>query len=160
MRITPQEIRFDTRSDYAHAIDTLLLTCRRQLCVFDPDLRDAGFENKARADTLVRFLAEGGEIRMVLHDPDHLQRYCPRLLVLLARYGHRYSVRQTPADLRLLTDCFVLGDEGSAVIRFHADHFRGKLLLGNADETQGWWQRFEQLWESCPQTVASTRLGL
>lgn len=161
MHVTPQEMRFDTRAEYSQAIDTLLDAARDTLCVFDPDLKESGFESRNRADALSAFLSlRRGQIRLVLHDPEHLTRYCPRIMSLFTHYGHRFSIHQTPNDLRLLTDCFMLADEGNAVIRFHADHFRGKLLLANPEETKPWHQRFDELWEVSPAAVSATRLGL
>lgn len=161
MLITPQEIRFDTRADYSQAIDTLLRSTVASLRVFDPDLKNTGFESAARAAALAGFLGHGcGQMQLVLHDPEHLLRYCPRLMSLFTRYGHCFAIRRTPDDLRLLADCFLLADDDKAVIRFHADHFRGKLLLAKPEDVRPWQQRFAELWDVSVPSVAATRLGL
>jgi hypothetical protein len=153
---------FDTRAAYLQAIDNVISVARRDVCVFDLDLKNLGFDKRSRADSIAAFLAGGRDrkLRMVLHDIDHLTRYSPRIMVLLKRYSHSFSVRRTPESLRSLGDCFVLADGTSGVIRFHVDHFRGKTLIDQALEVHDWQQRFEDLWlESIP-GVTATHLGL
>jgi len=153
---------FDTRAAYQQAVETVLSAAKRELCVFDPDIKALDLDSRSRSELISAFLSGGRDrsLRVVLHDLDHLARYSPRLMGLLKRYGHSFSVHQTPESLRTITDAFVLADETSGVIRFHVDHFRGKLLVGHPAEVHDWHQRFEELWlESTPGTSA-THLGL
>lgn len=157
-----QQEPFDTRAAYLQAVDKVLSIARKDLCIFDPDIKALDLESRTRAETIAAFLAGGRDrsLRIVLHDLDHLTRYSPRLTGLLRRYGHAFSIRQTPEPLRNLADTFLLADATSGVIRFHADHFRGKLLLDAPREIHDWQQRFEELWgESIPGTSV-TVLGL
>lgn len=153
---------FDTRAAYQQAIDTVLGAAKKELCIFDSDTLDMELEGKARADALSAFLAGGQDrsLRIILHDTDRLIRYSPRLMGLLKRYGHCFSVRQTPEPLRNLADSFVLADRASGVIRFHADHFRGKVLLEQPLEIHDWHQRFESLWGESMPGASATHLGL
>lgn len=153
---------FDTRAAYRKAVDTVLSTAKREICVFDTDIKDLEFDARIRADAIAAFLAGGRDrsLRIVLHELYHIDRYSPRLLGLLKRYSHCFSIRQTPEPLRGISDSFMLADKTSGVIRFHSDHFRGKLLLEHPMEIHDWRQRFEALWlESVPGTSA-TYLGL
>lgn len=153
---------FDTRAAYQKAVGTVLSTAKKEICVFDADIKNLEFDTRARADAITAFLAGGRDrsLRIVLHELDHVNRYSPRLMGLLKRYSHCFSIRQTPEPLRNIADAFVLADGVSGVIRFHADHFRGKLLLEQPVEVHDWQQRFEGLWlESIPGTSA-TYLGL
>lgn len=157
-----QQEMFDTRAAYQQAVDAILSAAKKNLCLFDSDIRALELDSRARADIIAAFLAGGRDrsLRIVLHDLDHLTRYSPRLMGLLTRYNHCFSIRQTPEPLRNIADSFVLADEVSGVIRFHADHFRGKMLLDHPVEIHDWQQRFENLWaESMPGTSA-THLGL
>jgi hypothetical protein len=157
-----QEIRFETRAGYQQAIDAVLASATRGICIFDPDLKDLDLGGLARAATLDGFLAAASDrsLRIVVHDADHLSRFCPRLTALHRRFGHAFSLRQAPESLRQLSDCFILADNGNAAIRFHADHFRGKLLLAHPDAAQGWGQRFEDLWRESLPAAPATHLGL
>lgn len=157
-----QEEIFDTRAAYQQAMDTVLARAKRELCIFDPDIKDLELDSRARADAISAFLAGGRDrsLRIVLHDPDHLIRNSPRMMGLLKRYNHCLSVRQTPEPLRNIADAFVLADRSSGVIRFHADHFRGKLLLEQPVEIHDWHQRFEALWLESVPAASATQLGL
>jgi hypothetical protein len=157
-----QQDTFDSRAAYQLAIDRVLSAAKKELCIFDSNIGDLEFDSRARADALAGFLSGGQDhrLRVILHDLDHLTRYSPRLMALLKRYSHSFSVHQTPESLRGLSDRFFLADGVSGVIRFHADHYRGKVLLDQPLEIHGWLKRFEDLWlESVPGATA-THLGL
>jgi hypothetical protein len=157
-----QEIRFDTRTGYLQALDAVLASAKREICIFDPDLKGPDLDSSEHADVLAAFLSGGRDrsLRIVVHNADHVSRYCPRLMSLVRRFSHSLSIRRTPESLSHLADCFALADEGNAAIRFHADYFRGKLLLSLPEATQDWRQRFEALWlESLP-AVSATQIGL
>lgn len=158
---SPLEI-FDTRAAYQQAIDTVLAVAKKELCIFDPDIKDLDLDSRVRADAISAFLAGGRDrsLRVVLHDPDHLIRNSPRMMGLLKRYSHSFSVRQTPEPLRNLADAFVLADGVSGVIRFHSDHFRGKILLEQPVAVHDWHQRFEALWLESVPGASATQLGL
>jgi hypothetical protein len=153
---------FDTRAAYLQALDDVLAGANREVCIFDTDLKKLELDTRARSDALAAFLAGGQDrkLRVVVHDLDHLTRYSPRLMTLLKRYSHCFSVRQSPESLRNLDDCLFLVDGVSAVIRFHADFFRGKKLVEQPVEVHDWQQRFEDLWlESLP-GASATHIGL
>lgn len=157
-----QQESFDTRAAYLQAVDKVLSIARKDICIFDPDITALEPESRTRAETIAAFLAGGRDrsLRIVLHDLDHLVRYSPRLTALLRRYGHAFSIRQTPEPLRNLADTFLLADATSGVIRFHAGHFRGKLLLDAPREIHDWQQRFEELWGESIPGMSVTVLGL
>jgi hypothetical protein len=157
-----REQSFDTEADYAAAIDAVLIATQQSVCVFDNDLVGMGLEQPARCTTLGQILSAHpeGRLRMVLHDPQPLERGMPRLLKLLQRHSDRMEVRQSPLQLRHLSDCFLLGDVGHGVLRFHARHARGKYLLDDVDALQPWHQRFAELWEAATPCLGATRLGL
>lgn len=155
-----QERSFDSEAGYAAAIEALLTATQQSVCVFDHDLAGMGLEQPGRCDTLGRILSAQGTLRMVLHDPQPLERGMPRLLNLLRHHSDRMEIRQTPKQLRQLSDCFLLGDMAHGVWRFHARHARGKHLLDDAETLQPWHQRFGELWEAATPCLAATRLGL
>lgn len=153
---------FDTRAAYQQAIDSILSAAKKELCIFDADIKDLELDRRARADAIAVFLAGGRDrsLRIVLHDLDHLTRYSPRLMALLKHYSHCFSIRQTPEPLRNVADAFMLADRASGVIRFHADHFRGKMLLNHPLEIHDWQQRFEDLWGESTPGASATHIGL
>lgn len=153
---------FDSESGYKAAIDLVLAAARREVRIFDQDLTRMGLEIPARAALLGNFLAGDRDrrLRVVLHDTDALERNSPRLLALLRVHGHAIEVRRTPEHLRQVADCWVLADETHGAVRFHADHPRGKLLLGASAEVHPWWQRFDDLWLAAEPCSPGAAAGL
>lgn len=162
MNLTPLESRFDTYQDYRRAVADLIALAQRELVIFDSDLGETGFESRAGIESVSRFLnvRRDNTMRVVLHNPDRVERNCPRLMALLKLRGHSISFRQSPEDLRRLTDCFMAADGRHALIRFHADHARGKLLIEQPDDVGGWWKRFDALWEISSPSLSGTTLGI
>jgi len=156
------EETFDSRSGYLLAVDAALARARKEICVFDADLKVIDLGGVERAESLSAFLSGGRDrsVRIALHDTEHVERNCPRIMALLVRFSHSFSIRQTPDGLRHLADCFVIVDKSNAVVRFHADYSRGKLLLALPDETLPWCQRFEDIWLESQPALSPTQLGL
>ena len=61
---------FDTRAAFQRAVDTVLPLAKKEICVFDADLRNLEFDARVRADMISAFLAGGRDrsVRMVLHE--------------------------------------------------------------------------------------------
>lgn len=156
------EQRFDTYRDYSTAIRQTLDAARSELCVFDPDLVHGGLESSDNVALLERLLlaSPGARLRIVLHDTAHLETRCPRLVRLKGQFSHCFEVRQSPDDLRNLTECYFLTESDTGVVRFHRDWPRGKWFVDNPDEAGTWRSRFKQLWDCSTPAVPSTRLGL
>lgn len=157
-----REDAFDSRSGYLLAVNAVLACARKEICVFDADLTVIDLERVERAESLSAFLSGDRDrtLRIALHDPEHVERHCPRIMALLGRFSHSFAIRQTPDGLRHLADCFVVADKSNLVVRFHADYSRGKVLLSLPDEARPWCQRFEDIWLESHPAVPSTRLGL
>lgn len=151
-----------SEAEYRQAFDTILGLARRELLVFDRDLRALQLEDKARLGALAEFLQRNGagSIRMVLHELEALERNAPRLMQLFARRSPGVRLRQCPENLRHLADTHVLVDRRHGVRRFHADQPRGALILDDETYIDPWWRRFEELWELALPAVPLDRTGL
>jgi len=155
------EQRFDTYREHADAIRRLLEASHGQLSVFDSDLSHGELESAQGAAAIERLLLnKGARLRVVLHDTNFLETRCPRLTRLLSQFSHCFEVRQSPEDLRNLTECYLLSEPDDGVVRFHRDWARGKWFVANPEEAGVWRSRFAQLWECSVPAVSATRLGL
>jgi hypothetical protein len=154
--------RFDTRAEFREAVDRLLEQPGRELRVFDPDGTSLQLNDPARIEKLEGFLQASRTRRlyMVVHSPDHIQRQCPRLMNLLARYSHAIQIYRTGDEIRELQDAFLVLDAAHYVRRPVATFFRG--ALGLADETEGlaMRSRFMEIWAASYPAVSSTTAGL
>ena len=90
--------RFDTRAGFQEAVDRLLDQPGRELRVFDPDGAALMLNDPPRIERLERFLQASRTRRLylVVHNPDHIQRQCPRMLGLLARFSHATPCGASP----------------------------------------------------------------
>jgi hypothetical protein len=153
---------FDSEVGYRTAIALTLAGATRELQIFDRDLASMDLEARGQIDLLTTFLAAGRNrhLRVVLHDLAPLQTHMPRLLALMRDNAGQVEVRITPEHLHRLTDAWVLADETSGAIRFHADHARGKCIVAMAPEIAPWWQRANDLWDESTPCSPWTVTGL
>jgi hypothetical protein len=154
--------RFDTRTEYQEAVDRLLEQPGRELRVFDPDGASLQLNEPARIERLEKFLQASRTRRlyMAVHNTDHIQRQCPRLMNLLARYAHAIQINRTHEEIREVQDAFLVLDACHYVRRPVAAFFRG--ALGLADETEGlaMRSRFMEIWNASYPAVSSATTGL
>jgi hypothetical protein len=154
---------FDTYAAYRAALLEALELARQQVVLFDPDLRMTGLETPRGIAALERFCAgatrEDGA-RIVVHAPHFLERECPRLLTLLARFGHCLRVRVSPAVLRHWSQPFLVIDGTHLVTRFHQDAPRGKICLDDTRSAAITFAQFETLWISARQGPTGAPLGI
>src|SRR5262249_61131508 len=95
--------------------------------IFDPDGAGLRLNDAARLARLEGFLRASRTRRlyMVLHEPQHLQRECPRMMSLLGRYSHAIQINRTHEEIRELQDAFLVLDSIDYVRRPVAARWRG-----------------------------------
>jgi hypothetical protein len=154
--------RFDTHEAFQAAVDRLLAEPGRELRIFDPDGAALRLSDAARVGRLEAFLRASRTRRLyiVLHDPQHLQRDCPRMMGLLARYGHAIQVHRTQDEIRELQDAFLVLDSVHYVRRPVAASARGAIGLRDETEALAMRSRFNEIWTASYPAVSSTTVGL
>ena len=154
--------RFDSNEAFQQAVDRLLAEPGRELRIFDPDGVALRLNDPPRIAALERFLRESRTRRLylVLHDPEPLQRHCPRMMNLITRYGHAIQVNRTQESIRDLQDAFLVLDSMHYVRRPVASFFRGALGLRDETEARALRGRFEEIWAASDPSVSGTTAGL
>ena len=154
--------RFDTNEGFQAAVDRLLAQPGRELRIFDPDGAALRLNDSARIERLERFFLASRTRRlyMALHDPQHLQRQCPRMMSLLARYAHVIQVHRTHEEIRELQDAFMVLDAAHYVRRPVAAFFRGAMGLADENEALAMRGRFGEIWAASYPTLSATTVGL
>ncbi|MEJ1958784.1 MAG: hypothetical protein WDM70_04475 [Nitrosomonadales bacterium] len=154
--------KLDGTSDYIAALDTLCGLVQRELCVFEKDFEDIGFNSEARYNALRTFLlaSPANALRLLVHDPRPLAQRCPRLIILLRQFGHNMHIYQTPKHLLHITEPFAVADESHYVRRFHFDDPRGILAQHDPVGARVLKSRFEEMWAASRPAVSSSTLGL
>lgn len=153
---------FDSESGYRAAIALTIASALREIRIFDHDLLNMAIEERARIELLTGFLAAGPDrhLQVILHDPAPLQSRLPRLLTLMRDHANQVKVRVTPEHLRTLADCWVIADQSSGTVRFHADQARGKRIMAMPKEISPWLQRANDLWLECEPRIPWATTGL
>jgi hypothetical protein len=154
--------RFDTNEGFQAAVDRLLAQPGRELRVFDPDGAALRLNDPGRIERLQQFLRASRTRRLylVLHDPHHVQRQCPRMMALLTRYAHAIQVNRTHEEIRELQDSFLVLDSVHYVRRPVAAFFRGAMGLGDDTEALAMRGRFNEIWAASYPAVSGTTVGL
>ena len=128
----------------------------------NPDGAALRLNDSARISGLERFLraSRTRRIFLVLHDVEHVQRNCPRMMSLLARFSHAVQINRSSEEIRELQDAFLVLDALHYVRRPVASYFRGAIGLGDETEGLGMRSRFMEIWAASIPAVSSTTLGL
>lgn len=161
---TPQTeyAQFETEAAFQVALDRLLAAQGRELRIFDPDLSALRLDTARRVEQLRQFLAASRtrRIYIAVHNADHVTKYCPRMMALLARFAHAIQVNCTHEEIRNLQDSFLVLDQNHYLRRPVAQLFRGALGLNDETEALAMRTRFMEIWSASFPGVASTTLGL
>lgn len=150
------------KSEYQQAADRVIALAQQELRIFDPDLSEFTLESPARISALRQFLSSNRDnrIRIAVHNPEYIKRYCPRLISLLGSYSGAITIYRTLGDAALAQDCFVLADRLHVVRRPVAKQTRGVLLINDPKEGQGMHGRFSEIWESSESGASANTSGL
>jgi hypothetical protein len=158
----PGRTLLTTRAEYAAAGDRLLAGVRRELRVFDPALTEFAMDAPARIELLRAFLLSSPQNRLYIavHDAEHVQRYCARVMALLDRFSASMLIYRTEGDAAKVQDCFVLADESSFVRRPVWAQPRGVFITNDPLEAAGMRKRFDEIWASSVPGASATTTGL
>lgn len=158
----PQHARLEGISEYIAAIDAVLAQARHAVRVFDSNLEGIGFDSRVRYELLKAFLLQdrGNRLHIVVHDTAYLAQGCPRMVTLLREFSHGMQINQTETHAKAAYDPFVVADDRHYVHRFHLDHPRALMGLGDPAGARVLLQRFEELWGNSLPAISATTLGL
>jgi hypothetical protein len=157
----PQHSPLFGNADYEAAVDSILARASATIRIFDHALGSA-YNSPHRAELLRAFLlaSRRSSLQIVLHDTRTMDRNCPRMLHLLRIYGHAISIHETHPTAKAVYDPFVIVDDRCFVHRFHFDEMRGLAAFDDPLGTQGFIERFAEIWEASSPAVSATTLGL
>lgn len=158
----PQRRIITTRAEYLEAFDGLIDQVERTLRVFDADAAGLGLNSPQRIERLQAFLRRhpNNKLLLVVHAPEHLERFAPRFRKLIALFALQIETRQTQGEATRAQDCFALADDKRLVRRGAQTHPRGAVIEFDLPEIQPTAQRFDDLWEPSVPCLAPTTLGL
>jgi len=154
--------RLSTNAESREAIDQVIAAARTTLRIFDRSLGTRGFNAPKRAEALRAFLVAGRSHRILiaLHEPETLERDCPRLLMLLRQYPMSIEIHRTLKQARNAMDPLIVADDHSVWHQLHIDQARAIVALHSPADATPLAQRFDEIWEQSEPAVFATTLGL
>ena len=158
-----QQTAIDSWTAYRAAVLSTICRAQSSLILLDPDLRETGLESSAGIEALSGLLQRSSHapaIRFVLEDAGYLERECPRLLSLLARFGHKIHVRLIGESQPRPDAPFIIADASHLTCRFQRERPRGKQCIDCAAEISAQNAQFETLWISALPGPSGVALGL
>ena len=140
----------------------MIAVARTTISLFDISLATRGFNSPKRAEALRNFLVAGRAHRLLiaLHQPETLERDCPRLLMLLRQFPMSIEIHRTLAQARNAMDPFIVADDHSVWHQLHVEQPRAVVALHSPADTLPISQRFDEIWELSEPAVSATTLGL
>ena len=144
------------------AIDEVIAAANTTLRLFDFTLANRGFNSPGRIELLRRFFLAGRSHRLLiaLHEPQHLERECPRLLTLLRQYPMMIEIHRTLAQARNAADPFIVADDHSVWHQLHHEQPRATVALHSVPDASPIQQRFDEIWDLSELAVSATTTGL
>lgn len=149
--------RFESFKEYESLLDAMIARTESVIRVFDRVLPRA-WNNSMRIELIRQFLLRNraNKLLIVLHITDNIERELPRVVDLMADFGHVVKIRQTPKMAHHLYDPFVIFDASHYLHRFHHAHMRAAQGSHDVEGTQQLLDRHAELWgASTPMDPAS-----
>ena len=147
--------------EYDAAIDRILSLAERRIDLFDHDLSRFKLDQPARHAALQRLLAvPSHRLRIVVQNSQTVLTRLPLLMRLLETHGHQFSLVEANERLAHLSDAMLLADEQHALIQFHRDQPRGKLIEAEDEEVKPYERKFQSIIDEGGTPVSPRVAGL
>lgn len=153
-------VLFRSRGEFTEAVLAAITAAHRELVLVDRNFADWPLETPVGCDALAAFLAgENARLRLMVADPDWLERRAARFVQLRRRFAAAVECRQMPASL-FNGEGVAIGDRRHLMRRAHGDFFRGRLSLGDPQTTEPVAGRYDAMWDESTPCLPANTLGL
>jgi len=151
---------FRSRGEFVEAILAALAGCRAELTLADRDFSDWPLESPQGVELLARVAAAPhARIRVLVADPDWLERRAPRFVALRRRHAAAIQCRRIPPALAN-GEGVLIADRLHLVRRARATLFRGRLSLADPAAAEPMAARYDALWDESEPCLPAAPLGL
>jgi hypothetical protein len=157
----PDKTNFTSKLQYDEFVDEVIRLAKHELRIFDNEL-GSSYNATARHDALRQFLlaSRRNRVRIVVHDAAKIDRFCPRMKLLMRSFSHAVTIHETQQQAKGVYDPFVVADDAHSVRRFHFEDLRGLFAKDDPIEASTLAERFEEIWEASTPAVTVNTLGL
>lgn len=152
-----------TWSEYDSAVQEILDRSPETLLIFDEDLSPFKLERPERIAALKHLLTARRDTRqltIVVQKTDFVRQYSPQLMALLRIHSPALTIIQAAAHLEGLRDSLLIADGRHALIRFHRDQPRSRLITDDLQECEPWQKRFDEILGEGGDALSTITLGL
>ena len=147
--------------EYDTAVDLILSLAETRLDIFDHDLSRLKLDHPSRHAALIRLLsAPHHQLRIVVQNSRAVVTRHPLLIRLLDTHGHHFSLIEADEKLQHLSDSIIVADNAHALLRFHRDQPRGKLLEDEEEEVKPHHRKFLSIFDEGGTPVSPRVAGL
>lgn len=149
-------------SEHVYFLPRILMQAARTLHIFDQDLSQLKLDRADQAESLRRFLTadRNNRLAIVVKDAEPVRRDNPRLMKLLSTFPQSLTIVECPRHLASLKDSLLIADDKHALIRFHLEQARAKVIIDSAEECRPYVLRFKEITNEGGEQVFATPLGL
>lgn len=153
--------RFEGMREFETLLDEMIAQTQSAIRVFDKSL-SREYNAPQRYEALRQFLlaSRSNRLMIVLHEADHIERQCPRMIELARQFSSAVKIHQTLRPARHVYDPFVIFDATHYLHRFHVDHLRAALGTNDVIGAQQLLDRFAEIWEASAPAVSADKTGL
>jgi hypothetical protein len=152
-----------TWAEHDRAVEEILELSPTRLLIFDEDLSPLKLEQPERGAALSRLLSsklDGKQLTIVVQKAEFVRQYSPQLLKLLSVYAPALTIIHAPPHLAALKDSLLIADGRHALVRFHRDHARSRLIIDDAQECSPYAKRFDEILGEGGEPLSTITLGL
>ncbi|MBK7356586.1 hypothetical protein [Propionivibrio sp.] len=148
--------------EHDSSLKKILLSATLSLRIFDEDLTKLKLEQSDTADFIRNFLNtdKRNTLQIVVRNAEPFRSDSPRLMRLLATYTQNMTVIACPPHLAALSDSLFIVDDRHALVRFHKDGARSKVILDSAEQCAPYVHRFDEILREGGEQVSASTLGL
>ena len=157
----PRVWPIDGRSAFHEGVLQVLAAAQRTLLLIDPDFECWPLASRAAEDALRAALLRGVSLKLLVRQPDWLEREAMRFMRLRRTFAHQIECRQIPATHR---------DEDSAIIADHRHLVARAAPLSPSCVGHGAFDapaqareitdRYQHAWDEAEPCLPATTLGL
>jgi hypothetical protein len=156
-----ESLSFASRGEFVQAVLAVFAQTSRELLLYDRDFSEWPLEHPQACRLLARLPREGAtpSLRLLVRDPEWLERFAPRFGQLRRQLGSASQCRLAPASLAP-SESILIADGMHLVRRAHHGRYRGRLSLARPADIEPWLPKYQALWDESTLCLPATALGL
>jgi len=146
-----QTTLFSEQNDLLVHFDNVLLEAKKQILIFDHDLRDLNLTEPMRLKLIENFLNsdKNNKVAIMLETDKWAIKNNQVLADMIVEYPQSILLRLNQTSERLAAASVIIVDGQHAVLRFKENSHQGKCIYNNQKQVMTYHFRFVEVWKKC-----------